>query len=382
MNSVELLEKLAGFPTVSDRPNSDLVAFIKEFLASHGIQAATVPNETGTKASLFATIGPNVPGGIVISGHTDVVPVEGQAWSSDPFRLTERDGRFFARGAADMKGFVACALRAAAAASQKQLKRPLHLALSYDEEIGCVGVRPLIDVLAKTPLAPCLCLVGEPTGMRIALGHKGKIAARAVCRGVEGHSATAPMALNAIHLAADFIGRLRKLQTELEKSGKRDEAYDVPYTTIHAGKISGGVALNIVPNICTVDFEIRNVAAEDPAALFEKIREDAAAIVEPLRSRFPQAEISLEIKNSYPGLDTNLNGEVLSLVKKLAANPAPIKVSFGTEGGLYQEKLDYPTIVCGPGFMDQGHKPDEFISGEQIARCDAMMDGLIDYLSR
>lgn len=382
MNSVELLEKLAGFPTVSDRPNSDLVAFIKEFLAAHGIQAATVPNEAGTKASLFATIGPNVLGGIVISGHTDVVPVEGQAWSTDPFRLTERDGRFFARGAADMKGFVACALRAAAAASQKQLKRPLHLALSYDEEIGCVGVRPLIDVLAKTPLAPCLCLVGEPTGMRIALGHKGKIAARVVCRGVEGHSSTAPMALNAIHLAIDFIGRLRERQIELEKSGKRDEAYDVPYTTIHAGKINGGVALNIVPNICTVDFEIRNVAAEDPAALFEKIREDAAAIVAPLRARFPQADISLEIGNSYPGLDTKLNGEVLSLVKKLAANPAPMKVSFGTEGGLYQEKLGYPTIVCGPGFMEQGHKPDEFISGEQIARCDAMMDGLIDYLSK
>lgn len=382
MNSVELLEKLAGFATVSDRPNSDLVAFIKEFLATHGIQATTVPNEAGTKASLFATIGPNVAGGIVISGHTDVVPVEGQAWSTDPFRLAERDGRFFARGAADMKGLVACALRAAAAASQKQLKRPLHLALSYDEEIGCVGVRPLIDVLAKTPLAPCLCLVGEPTGMRIALGHKGKIAARAVCRGIEGHSAKAPMALNAIHLATDFIARLRERQTELEKSGARDEAYDVPYTTIHAGKISGGVALNIVPNLCTVDFEIRNVAAEDTAPLFEKIRKDAAAIVAPLRTRFPQAEISLEIGNSYPGLDTKLNGEVLSLVKSLASDEAPMKVSFGTEGGLYQEKLGYPTIVCGPGFMEQGHKPDEFISGEQIARCDRMMDGLIDHLSK
>jgi acetylornithine deacetylase len=381
VNSVELLEKLVSFPTVSDQSNLDLVRFVRDFLAARGIAAALVPNENGTKASIFATIGPNAPNGIVLSAHTDVVPVTGQNWSSDPFRLADHNGCFYGRGTADMKGFVACALAAADRAAQRKLKRPLHLALSYDEEIGCVGVRPLLKKLAEMPLQPALCIVGEPTSMQVALGHKGKIAARATFHGSEAHSASAPLALNAIHLAADLIACLRIRQNELEQHGARDEAYDLPYTTIHAGKITGGVALNIVPKSCVVDFEIRNVPADNPENLLREIRSDAEALIRPQRSRFPQAGIEIEVVNSYPGLDTNPEGEVAKFVDAFANKEKPIKVSFGTEGGLYQQELGFPTVICGPGCMEQGHKPDEFISRDQIERCDAMLQALIDELA-
>jgi acetylornithine deacetylase len=317
----------------------------------------------------------------VLSAHTDVVPVTGQNWSSDPFRLADHNGCFYGRGTADMKGFVACALAAADRAAQRKLKRPLHLALSYDEEIGCVGLRPLLKKLAEMPLQPALCIVGEPTSMQVALGHKGKIAARATFHGSEAHSASAPLALNAIHLAADLIACLRIRQNELEQHGARDEAYDLPYTTIHAGKITGGVALNIVPKSCVVDFEIRNVPADNPENLLREIRSDAEALIRPQRSRFPQAGIEIEVVNSYPGLDTNPEGEVAKFLDAFANKEKPIKVSFGTEGGLYQQELRFPTVICGPGCMEQGHKPDEFISRDQIERCDAMLQALIDELA-
>lgn len=380
MNSIELLERLVHFPTVSDQSNLDLVGFVKEFLEVRGIAVTLVPDDTGTKAALFATVGPNEPNGIVLSAHTDVVPVKGQNWSSDPFRLTERDGQLYGRGAADMKGFVACALAAADHAAQCALKRPLHLAFSYDEEIGCVGVRPLLKALARMPLRPALCVVGEPTGMKIALGHKGKTAARALCHGSEAHSSMAPLALNAIHLAVDFIAALRSLQTELQQHGARDEAYDVPYTTIHAGKISGGIALNIVPKNCVVDFEIRSMPTENPEKLLEKIRLDAQSLVEPLR-RFWQAAIEIEIVNSYPGLETAANSEAALFMRNLTGDNQPIKVSFGTEGGLYQQELEFPTVICGPGFMEQGHKPDEFVSREQISICERVLRSIINELA-
>jgi acetylornithine deacetylase len=381
VNSVELLEKLVSFPTVSDQSNLDLVRFVTDFLATRGIKATLVPDESGAKASIFATIGPNAPNGIVLSAHTDVVPVTGQNWSSDPFHLAARNGRLYGRGTADMKGFVACALSAADRAAQRKLNRPLHLALSYDEEIGCVGVRPLLKKLAQTPLQPALCIIGEPTGLQVALGHKGKLAARALCQGSEAHSAMAPLALNAIHLATDVIACLRIRQSELEQYGVRDDAYDVPYTTIHVGKIAGGLALNIVPKSCIVDFEIRNVPADNPEKLLREIRADAEALLRPLRSRFEHAGIEIKVVNSYPGLDTSPGGEVAKFIDAFAKKEKPIKVSFGTEGGLYQQELGFPTVICGPGYMEQGHKPDEFISRDQIARCDAMLQALIDELA-
>jgi len=380
MDSVRYLEKLIAFPTVSRDSNLDLITYVSETLREHGIASRLVPSQDGRKANLFATVGPEDRPGIMLSGHTDVVPVDGQDWTLPPFTMTERDGKLYGRGAADMKGFLACALAAAVKASRKQLETPLHLAFSYDEEVGCLGVRSLIEVLQAAPHKPLLCIVGEPTGMQVATGHKGKIAARAVCKGREGHSALAPLALNAIHLGCDFIGALRKEQDRLAHEGARDGDYDVPYTTVHVGKINAGVALNIVPNLCQIDFEIRNVAEDDPEAILDGLRAEAARIAAEASSLAPEAAIEIEIINSYPGLGTPASSKAVAFVKSLTGANGTIKVAYGTEGGLFSRDLGTPTVVCGPGSMAQGHKPDEYVSIEQIRRCDEMLDRLLDRL--
>jgi acetylornithine deacetylase len=318
--------------------------------------------------------------GVMLSGHTDVVPIEGQVWTYPPFAMTKDGGRIFGRGSADMKGFVACAMAAMLQAARRPLKVPLHLALSYDEEIGCMGVRSLIDMLARTPVKPRFCIVGEPTGMQVATGHKGKIALRATCTGREGHSALAPLALNALHLAADFLGAVRKLQAEVAATGLRDGDYDVPYSTLHVGKMSGGVQVNIVPNHATLDFEIRSLAGEDVDALSSQLESAAEAIIAPLRQDFPEAAIRIERLWDYPGLGTPSNAGVVNFVKGLTGANGTIKVAFGTEGGLFDQRLGIPTVICGPGSMAQGHKPDEFVTEEQLARCEAMLGALINRL--
>jgi acetylornithine deacetylase len=378
--SIDILARLLAFPTVSRDPNLELIGYARALLEARGVACTLVPDATGAKANLYATVGPGDRPGVMLSGHTDVVPVDGQDWTVPPFALTRRDGRLHGRGAADMKGFVACALRAALAAAGRPLRTPLHLALSHDEEVGCVGVRRLIEVLETAPVRPAFVIVGEPTGMAVATGHKGKLAARAVCTGREGHSALAPLALNAVHLACDFVAALRARQAELAASGARDGDYDVPYTTLHAGRIAGGVALNMVPGRCEVEFEIRNLAADDPGAILDGLRADAAAIAEAEQARVPEAGISIEIENAYPGLDTPPDAAVVAFVKSLTGANATVKVAFGTEGGLFAERLGIPAVVCGPGSMAQGHKPDEFVTEEQLGRCDAMLDALIGRL--
>ena len=381
MGTLEILERLVAFPTVSADPNRALIDFVREFLAERGIAAELILAEDGRKANLFATIGPGGVPGIMLSGHTDVVPTEGQTWRTDPFRLAVHDGRAYARGAADMKGFLAACLRLADRASRRVLTTPLHLSFSHDEEIGCVGVRSLIECLAGKPIRPRLCVVGEPTGLRIAIGHKGKLAARATCCGLAGHSALAPRAVNAIHLACDFVCRLRDRQTQLASDGPRDPDYDIPYTTVHVGGIGGGTALNIVPDRCTVDFEIRNVGADDPNALLAAIIGDADAIAAAHRGRFAGADIEISTVNAYPGLATAETAEVVAFVSALVEDRTPFKVAFGTEGGLFSDRLGVPTVVCGPGSMAQGHKPDEYVALDQLAACDRMMDRLLERLA-
>lgn len=378
MNTLAILEKLVSFSTVSRDPNRPLIDFVRTFLSQHGIESELVEAEGGRKANLFATIGPRDRPGIMLSGHTDVVPAEGQPWSSDPFQLRVADGRAFGRGTADMKGFVASALALAARAASRDLETPLHLALSHDEEIGCVGVRSLIDRLAARGFAARLAIIGEPTQMRIATGHKGKLAARATCCGVSGHSALAPKALNAIHLACDFVATLRRRQDALAQSGARDDDYDIPYTTLHAGVIGGGTALNIVPSICTVDFEIRNIAADDPAAILDGLMDEAAALAAAQQAAHPEAAVRIERLNDYPGLATPAESEAVRFVAALLDDGATHKVAFGTEGGLFSSRLGIPALVCGPGSMDQGHKPDEFIALDQLAACDRFMERLLD----
>lgn len=376
----DIFEQVMLFDTVSARPNIDLMQYVQSLLAEAGIASQLIPDATGGKANLFATTGPEGVGGVMLSGHTDVVPVEGQVWTVPPFALTEMDGRYYGRGAADMKGFVACAIAAMLEAAKRPLKVPLHLALSYDEEIGCMGVRSLIDMLDAAPVRPRFCIVGEPTGMQVATGHKGKIALRATCIGREGHSALAPMALNALHLAADFVNVIRALQARVAQTGLRDGDYDVPYTTLHVGKLNGGVQVNIVPNHAVLDFEIRSLAGEDTDALIADLRAAAEAIVAPLGADFPEAAIKVERLWDYPGLGTASDAGVVNFVKSLTGANGTFKVAFGTEGGLFDARLGIPTVICGPGSMAQGHKPDEFVAVEQMQRCQEMMATLIDRL--
>ena len=380
MNSAEILDRLIGFDTVSRNPNIDLMRFIQGLLAEVGVEAELIPDSDGKKANLLATIGPRDGRGVMLSGHTDVVPVDGQDWTKRAFRLTQEDGKYFGRGTADMKGFVACALAAGLKAAKRELKTPLHLAFSYDEEIGCQGVRSMIDLLRDAPVRPAMCIVGEPTSLTVATGHKGKIALKARCVGREGHSALAPLAMNALHLGCDLVSVLREVQDDLRERGAQDGDYDVSYTTVHAAKMQGGVALNIVPNLCEVDFEIRNLAQDDPQKILAGIRDRAEEIVARVRDHAPEASIEISENFSYPGLDTPGTAEVVGFVKSLTGGNATCKVAFGTEGGLFSQELSIPTVVCGPGSMMQGHKPDEFVEVSQIERCDSMLDTLLDRL--
>jgi acetylornithine deacetylase len=379
MESVPILERLIGFATVSRDSNRELIDYVREFLRARGIESQLYPDASARKANLSARIGPAVEGGVMLSGHTDVVPVDDQRWSSPPFQLHERSGRLFGRGSADMKGFLACALRAADRAARRTLRAPLHLAFSYDEEVGCLGVRSLIEDMRTWSPRPAFCIVGEPTLLATAVGHKGKTALRARCRGVAAHSAAPGRGVNAIYLACELIAATRRRQSEIAQTGPRDPSYAVPYTTLHVGVIHGGTALNIVPEQCEVELEIRNLPGEDPAAILAGIRFDAAAIAALRPIRTPPA-IELEILHEYPALRTPADSKVVELAAALTGSRETIQVDFGSEAGLFSTELGIPTVVCGPGSIDQAHKPDEFVGLDQLQRCDALLDRLLEVL--
>ncbi|PYE21515.1 acetylornithine deacetylase [Paraburkholderia silvatlantica] len=378
--SAELLKTLIAFPTISRTPNLALIEHVAGLLGAAGISSTIVRNDAGTCANLFASTGPADVPGVMLSGHTDVVPVEGQPWTMPPFEATLRDGRLYGRGTADMKGFVACAVIAMIDAAARTLKKPLQLALSYDEEIGCVGVRRLIDVLETAPVRPELCIIGEPTMMQIATGHKGKAAYRAVCRAEEGHSALAPKYLNAIHVAADWIAGIRAAQQHLAESGAHDDGYDVPYSTIHVGTIHGGKALNIVPNACTLEFEIRTLASDNADAILVDIR-SRASIASASAFHGKVHLPAVEEINTYPGLDTHVASDAVRFLETLLPpDTQKRKVAFGTEGGLFSTRLSVPTVVCGPGDIDVAHKPDEYVALAQLDACDNFLAQLTSCL--
>jgi acetylornithine deacetylase len=381
MNSMEILARLVGFPTVSRDSNLDLIGFVSGYLASYGIEARLYTDLTGRKANLYASVGRPGAGGVLLSGHSDVVPVKGQRWSSDPFQLREDAGRLYARGAADMKGFLACAIAAMARASKRSLRLPLQLAVSYDEEVGCVGVRSLIGDMEGWTELPRLCIVGEPTLLRIAVGHKGKTALRATCRGLAAHSARPDRGQNAIHLGCELVQTIRARQAGIEATGPRDPGYEVPYTTLHVGTMHGGTALNIVPDHCSLEFEIRNIGADDATRHIHDLREDAQKIVLAARQHGPAADIDIEVINEYPGLDTPVDSDIVDWVAGLTGDRECIKVGFGSEGGLFSQRLKIPTVVCGPGSIDQAHEPDEYLTTDQLSRCDRMMEALLERLT-
>jgi acetylornithine deacetylase len=380
--TVEILKDLIGFATVSRDPNRDLIDYVAARLEAVGADWQVIPDADGGKANLFATAGPRDIGGVMLSGHTDVVPVDGQDWRVPPFTCTESDGRYYGRGTADMKGFVAAAINAFETAARGGLATPLHLALSYDEELGCLGVRSMIDMLAAEPVRPVMCIVGEPTEMGLATGHKGKTVIHADCTGMAAHSSLAPLAVNAVHLACDLVAAIRRRQQDIVENGQHDAAYNIPYSTLHVGRIEGGLQVNIVPRGARVEFEIRNLADDDPQTIIEAIRADIAPIIVAARQTTPAADISLTVVNSYPGLETALDSEVVTLLQELTGVNATCKVAFGTEGGLFARDLGIPTIICGPGSMDQGHKPDEFVTAAQLALCDDMLASLTSRLQK
>lgn len=373
----DILAGLVAFDTVSANSNLALIDWVEAYLARHGVTAERVYDPTGLKANLWATIGPANGRGYILSGHTDVVPVEGQDWSGDPFRLREADGRLLGRGTCDMKGFLACCLAMVPAMREAALSRPIHLAFSYDEEVGCVGVRGLIARLNERSVKPLACFVGEPTGMGVVIGHKGKRSLRAVVHGRSCHSSLAPEGVNAVDYAALLAVEIRRIGQRLAK-GAVDRLYDVAVSTAHTGILEGGTALNIVPDRAELVFEFRVLPGEDADALVVEIQRYAEDVLTPeMRRVAPEAGIELALFTSFPGLDTPVDAEVVRLAKRLAGRNDHAKVAYGTEGGLFAEAAGIPTVVVGPGHIAQAHRPDEFVELDQLDRCNAFIERLI-----
>ncbi|WP_025129857.1 acetylornithine deacetylase [Pseudomonas sp. PH1b] len=379
-SSRALLARLVGFATVSRDSNLELIGFVRDYLAGYGVDSELIYNPQRTKANLFATIGPTDRGGVVLSGHTDVVPVDGQAWTLEPFVLTEREGRLYGRGSADMKGFIASVLAAVPNLTRRTLRLPVHLAFSYDEEVGCLGVRPMLEQLQQRPHKPLLCLIGEPTELRPVLGHKGKLAMRCQVRGAACHSAYAPYGVNAIEYAARLIGKLGDIGTRLARPEHHDRRFDPPFSTVQTGLIKGGRALNIVPQDCEFDFEVRTLPGDDAQAVVDELQRYAEGELLPgMQAVQADTGIGLQPLSAYPGLATAPDSDAAELLALLSGSREFGTVAFGTEGGLFHE-AGIATVVCGPGSMEQGHKPDEFISIEQLHGCDAMLMRLADWL--
>ena len=375
--TLELLERLVAFPTVSHLSNLDLIKWARTLLEDLGFRVSVIPSENGEKAGLHARIGPNGDGGICLSGHTDVVPAAGQNWTYDPFQLTRSTTHVFGRGVTDMKGFLASALSLAERASKAELKKPLSLVLSYDEEVGCIGIRDMLPTLTPLMGRPDLVVVGEPTSMQVAIGHKGKSALKVLCKGEPGHSALAPEFVNAIHVASAFVVEMRDLQRELSNAA-RDPAYDVPYSTVHVGKIEGGCALNVVPDLVTLEMEFRNLHETPDHEIMEAIA-TAARRVEGAFGR--ELLIEIEKTNNYPGLNQETASDHVAMARTLVGCADTKKVPFGTEAG-YFAHLGHNVLVVGPGDMaSDGHKPDEALEIAQLDACDAMMNRILSALT-
>ncbi|QBR32530.1 MULTISPECIES: acetylornithine deacetylase [Pseudomonas] len=377
MNSVGLLRTLVGFDTTSRESNLQLIEFVRDYLAGFDVPCELIYNAERSKANLFATIGPAEQPGIVLSGHTDVVPVDGQPWTVAPFELSEHDGKLFGRGTADMKGYIACVLALVPALVAADLRMPVHIALSYDEEVGCLGVRSLLAELEQRPVKPLLCIIGEPTELKPVLGHKGKLAMRCDVHGHPCHSAYAPLGVNAIEYAAELIGELGRIGQQLKAPEHHDARFDPPFSTVQTGVISGGKALNIVPADCRFDFEIRALPSQDPTLVAQQLQAYAEQQVLPrMRAVSEHSAIRFSELSAYPGLATDAQSQAAELIAAFCGSREFGTVAFGTEGGLF-DAAGIPTVVCGPGSMDQGHKPDEFVSRAQLDACDAMLQRML-----
>ncbi len=381
----EMIQQLVGFDTTSRESNLGLIEWVRDWLNRQGVPCHLTYDRSGMKANLLATVDPEHPGrtrsgGVILSGHTDVVPIDGQAWSTSPFVATLIGDRIHGRGTADMKSFIAAALAMTPRLLAAPLQVPLHFALSYDEEVGCLGVRSLIDDMAARALRPAACIVGEPTGMDVVVAHKGKRAFRCRVHGREAHSALTPLGVNAIEYAAQLIVHIRAMANQLRSNGPFQAGFDVPFTTLQTGTIKGGTATNIVPRECSFDFEFRYLPGVDPDRIESQIRNYAEEVLVPeMRQVEPASRIEFESMSDTPGLSIEETHRLTVLARALARNDRIGRVGYATEAGLFQA-ADVQSIVCGPGHIEQAHRPNEFVTLEQVARCEAFLERLLGHL--
>ncbi len=374
--ALELAQTLVRFDTVSARTNLPLIHFIRDELARLGVPCRLTFNAERTKANLFATLGEGKPAGVILSGHTDTVPWDGQDWSCGPLDAVVRDGRLYGRGSADMKGFIALALAQAEAFLASDAPFAIHFAFSYDEETGCFGVKELIADLRDAGIAPLACIVGEPTSMVPAIAHKGVYRYRCCVRGKEAHSSLTPRSVNAIEMAARVVGRLRDMGEDFERHEPRYDGFDVPFSTTSVGQFHGGIADNVVPRDAEFRYEFRDLPTADAAAMQQQVVAYARSLEPAMRKVAPDAGFHFETICEVPSFLGSAQDPVTRLALRLAGAQGTTLVAFGTEAGLFKQ-AGIPTVVCGPGSIEQAHQPDEYVSLEQLGRCETFLRGLV-----
>jgi acetylornithine deacetylase len=371
----DILADLVAFPTVSADSNLALIDYAADRLERAGAVCAMTRDPTGSKANLFATLGPQANGGVVLSGHTDVVPVDGQDWTGDPFRLAEREGRLYGRGACDMKGFIAACLAMAPEFDASTLRRPLHFAFTYDEEVGCLGARALMDELARSDVRPAVAIIGEPTGMRVIEGHKGCYEYTTEFFGLEGHGSQPELGVNAVEYAVRYVSQLLEMRERMRERAPEDSRFVPPWTTLQVGSLSGGTARNVIAGHCAVEWEFRPVQKADTDFIKREIGRHEDALRREMKSISPTADIVTHTIGEVGGLVVVDRSEAREIVSELTGcNDADV-VAFGTEAGLFQE-AGMSAVICGPGSIAQAHKPDEYVEIGQLASCISMLDGL------
>lgn len=371
-----MLARLVAFDTTSRDGNIPLIDFVEAYLADWGIKSLRVDYEAGKKTNLYATIGPDIAGGIVLSGHTDVVPVDGQNWSTDPFEVVEKDGLLYGRGTCDMKGFLATALALVPDFKAAKLKVPIHLALSCDEEVGCVGVRPLVAYMKQHLPRPKAVIVGEPTLMKVVNAHKGALTFSTEVIGHEAHSSYTHLGVNSILVAGELLTEIARLASEMRERGDPSGRFNPPYTTVHVGLIEGGTAKNIIPRRCAFKWETRLLPGADPDEVPEKFNRFARSLEPKMKAVAQETGITTDRTNSVPGLRPEQDSPAEHLALHLAEANGAEAVSYCTEAGLFQE-IGIPSIICGPGSIEQAHKPDEFIAISEMEKCEGFMKKLI-----
>ncbi len=375
LTSSAILDRLVAFDTTSRNSNLPLIEWVRQYLDQQGVRTRVIQDAAGEKANLHAIIGPEGPGSIALSGHVDTVPVEGQAWSGDPFQLRDQGERLMARGTCDMKGFVACCLAAVPQFQAAGLRRAIHLFITYDEEVNFAGARGLVADLAASGQAPALCIVGEPSSMQPILGHKGRLAVRVRVRGHAGHASEPGRGVNAVHAAAEAVAAIAAEGRRLAQEGPFAEDFEPPHTTLQVGTFSGGTILNIIPDQAQFEFELRPVPGDDAYAVLERLRAHAAALEPGMHAIDPATGFEFEVDNWAPPLALPRDHELAGLVHQLTGRNTAGYVSYATEAGLYQDS-GIPSIVCGPGDIAQAHRADEWIAKSQLAACDAFLQRL------